>query len=312
MNSRIHIGMMWLILLSVTRASAFAQRAAAPAQRSQQTGPTDTASVVNSLLFTAQTRKVPRPNVLVIPSIPLEQEEIAPIVEDMEIMSRVFDKALGHKSPGYVTRYVTEAVDSALRRYAMRNDSSVPEQTRGIFLAGYGAIFLTEVDYPLAPGPDKSEAAKEADVKESVWEETKRELSGRPELAYKYYHARIRVNHRKGSPIQYDAKKVDQLTETLLEALKHATNIRSLGPEDSVAVVVQGGYSTNDVRLTRRSVPIGTALVPLVETAAPVTVRGASSRTVLTLHVKKSDIDAFARGAQSFDDWRSKAAIVTY
>ena len=67
-------------------------------------------------------------------------------------MSRVFDKALGHKSPGYVTRYVTEAVDSALRRYAMRNDSSVLDQSRGIFLAGYGAIFRTEVDYPFAPG----------------------------------------------------------------------------------------------------------------------------------------------------------------
>ena len=39
---------------------------------------------------------------------------------------------------------------------------------------------------------------------------------------------------------EYDEKKIEQLQESLLTALKHATNIRPLAPEDTVTVVVQG------------------------------------------------------------------------
>ena len=39
---------------------------------------------------------------------------------------------------------------------------------------------------------------------------------------------------------------------------------------------------------------------------------GVSSATVLTIRAKKSDIDAFAKGEQDFEQFRRKVQIFTY
>jgi len=243
-----------------------------------------------------------------------------PIVEDMEIMSQILDKALGRRSPGRVARHVTKAVDDVLAR-AKRNPvfpAGPYDQTRGVFLEGYGAMFLTEVDYPLTPGPDKSAQPEQREVEKSIWEETKRELGftrkpkptakvvwqGEADIDFIYhpdgtYSSSSRL-------IRYDAKRVEQLQKTLLETLKHATNIRSLKPEDSVAVVVQGASMAGLV---------------VVDTASPGALVYPSSGavfdksggcTMLTIRVKKSDVDAFARGELPFDEWQKRATIVAY
>jgi len=233
----------------------------------------------------------------------VDKDEMPPIVEDMEIMSQILDKTLGRRSTGRVARHVTKVVDDVLAQG--RNNPVFPagpyDQTRGVFLEGYGAVFLTEVDYPLSPGPDMSEQPEQGEVEESIWEETKREL-GFPrkptgELLLEVLPFDVATyDPSSGLTMPYDAKRVEQLQKTLLETLKHATNIRSLKPEDSVAVVVQGAD------LTIGPGPGGRWRLT-VATSGP---------SVLTLRVRKSDIDAFARGELSFDAWRKKVTIVTY
>jgi len=239
----------------------------------------------------------------------VDKDEMPPIVEDIQIMSQILDKALGRRSAGRVARHVTKAVDDVLTQ-AKHNPvfpSGPYDQTRGVFLEGYGALFLTEVDCPFIVAPDKSEEPEDGDVEESVWEKTKRQLetTRKPETRLELaipevvgFHARRGADDPWESTIEYTVKKVEQLQKTLLETLKHATNIRSLKPEDTVAIVVQGEY-----RIT----------MPRGEDPWRIMVFDKSScHTVLTLRVKKSDIDAFARGDLSFDAWRKKVTIVTH
>jgi len=246
----------------------------------------------------------------------LDKDEMPPIVEDMQIMSQILDKALGRMSAGRLTRHVTKAFDDVLAQ-AKRNPvfpAGPYDQTRGVFLEGYGALFLTEVDYPLTPGRDKSSEPEQGKVEESVWEETMRELgyTRKPELVVdKTWSGDTDVNFladtstsgtwgsSSGLTIRYDAKRVEQLQKTLLETLKHATNIRSLKPEDSVAVVVQGTHRT-------------TPTVAAYDASSGAVFGKSGGRTMLTIRVKKSDIDAFASGELPFDEWRKKATMVAY
>jgi len=239
----------------------------------------------------------------------VDKDEMPPIVEDMQIMSRILDKALGRSSAGRVARHVTKAVDDVLAQ--AKHNPVFPagpyDQTRGVFLEGYGALFLTEVDCAFIVGADKSGEPEDGEVEESVWDETKRKLETarkletRPELAITEaveFHARRGADDPLESTIAYTVKRVEQLQKTLLETLKHATNIRSLKPEDTVAVVVQGDY--------RITMPLGDAPWRIM------VFDKSSCHTVLTLRVKKSDIDAFASGELSFDEWQEKATIVAY
>ena len=304
------IGMLWAILLSVAGASTLAQEPSeSPDVERDIQNQARAGFFVESYnpweanRNTAMVGSRPRAPVLVIPSGPVDKDEMPPIVEDMEIMSQILDKTLGRRSTGRVARHVTKVVDDVLAQG--RNNPVFPagpyDQTRGVFLEGYGAVFLTEVDYPLSPGPDMSEQPEQGEVEESIWEETKREL-GFPrkptgELLLEVLPFDVATyDPSSGLTMPYDAKRVEQLQKTLLETLKHATNIRSLKPEDSVAVVVQGAD------LTIGPGPGGRWRLT-VDTSGP---------SVLTLRVRRSDIDAFARGELSFDAWRKKVTIVTY
>src|SRR5207247_2180543 len=88
--------------------------------------------------------------------------------------------------------------------------------------------------FPLLP-PPKGEARKEKSETSSTWEEARQELYGQPG------EGRVRTDFRTGPAEEYDEEKVNTLKDALLEALKHAANIRDLKADDSVTVCVFGG-----------------------------------------------------------------------
>ena len=142
----------------------------------------------------------------------------------------------------------------------------------------------------------------------------------------------------------YDEGRVAHMKDALLEALKAASNIRELKPDDAITVCVFGpGTATMTVRV--RPTPgavhtpyptnpystagTGRGASQPVPPPAPVPVLGdlpqagsffvsdrmgnpQSPGTTMTLSVKKSDADAFAKDKLSLDEFRKRAKIAIY
>lgn len=211
---------------------------------------------------------------LVVPAGQAKWADLAPIAKDMGIMSRIFDKNLSkefgddfQRSFGNVLFYGGTTA-------------------QGVYLEGYGVLFLLRVRFPVAAAPPQEEVVERPAV-DTVWVDVEQELFG------------------KGVP-NYDATKVENLQKTVLETLKHAANIRNLKPEESIAVAVLGDALSGDSRIS--AVTLGGHPYSLAGRA----LGDETSGTVLTVHVKRADVDAFARGQLSFEDFRQQATILAY
>jgi hypothetical protein len=257
---------------------------------------------------------------LLIPSAGLKPDQLAEIHEDMQIMSRILDKALGGGGPAtYVYSrgdvdpttadpFSIPAYPSAATTF--RSLLAGPAKCmEAIYLEGFGALFVTRVDFPLAP-VKTGWAPPPKPAEESVWEQTKLELRGVTRASqamrasgYDHYY------RSSGRAQEYDAEKVSQLQKTLLETLGHASNIRGLKAEDSVAVAVLGSEVKG---------PVDVQFILMSETDQTRVGGRSTSRvittrpTALTIRLKKSDVDAFAQDELSFDELRKKATILAY
>lgn len=239
--------------------------------------------------------------VFVIPASEMKAEDLVTIMEDMRVMSRIFDKKLD-LSPGGI---------SLGRGYGFSFFGSSARSTEAIFLQGYGALFLMKVDFPLSPPAEEQEEVEE-ELKEHIdelWEETRQEI-------YEPADARRRRTDEEEKE-EYDEEKVEEMKETLIKALKHTTNIRNLKADESVIITVAGsgdssstaialGYGANQVLIKDN----GTIKVGVHE--GPSLKGMGSSPTVMTFRVKKSDVDAFAKDKLDFDKFRQKVQIFTY
>ncbi|MHC4404343.1 MAG: hypothetical protein ACYTG0_32210 [Planctomycetota bacterium] len=285
----------------------------------------DYVSDVDLLLRNVRSR--PSASSVVIPSAAVQFKQLARTVEELEIMSRILDKAVGRKPPA--SRF--DRVLWNVKGSRVEMPETLP---RAFLLDGYGALLMTSVDYPLTPPENKSQETGEAPPKESVWEKTRRELYGPimspatgggigthgyesmdgtqgyesideygEESSDGMYGAMYGMGGA-GAPARkpYDAKKVEALKTTLLETLKQATNIRSLMADESVTLVVLGaprpGLITTSLRVDE-----GDFIVGAVAGGRP---------TVLTLRVKKPDVDAFAQGQLSLEEFSEKTTILAY
>ena len=125
----------------------------------------------------------------------------------------------------------------------------------------------------------------------------------------------------RGSLEKYDEEKVNGLKTALLQALKNASHIRSLTPEEWITVVIQGGLAMDgnillkgagggkhvEVEVRRKEVRTnGGGAVTVVKRS------GSPGETVMTLRVKKADVDALAGDKMTFDTFQKKAAIQAY
>jgi len=249
--------------------------------------------------------------VLVIPAAELKVEDLAAITEDMSVMSRIFAKKLGQArlTTGRRSWYVED-----YNPFFGRDNGTI----EAVYLEGYAALFLMKVNFPLSPLPEEKEE-KETEEKDTdpLWTQMRQEI---------YEPEEVDRRRRPDGPPEekYDAEKVAELKETLIKTLKHAANIRALKPDQSVILTVIGGRNQSGTRTTTRP-SYGRSSGALYDDSRSgrrsrssyitTTPRGAESGsflpTVLTICVKKSDIDAFAKGELSFDQFREKTGIFT-
>ena len=237
--------------------------------------------------------------VLVIPTAEIQPQDLVTMMEDMTVMCRIFDKRLEQSN------LVSGRFTTGSRIILPMPFSWGSRSTGAMYIQGYGALFLTKVDFLLSPPPEAPEEkeTEEEDV-DPVWEQMKQEMYEPEDVS-----RRRRTGERPEE--KYDAEKVEELKETLIKTLKHATNIRGLKPEESVILTVTGKASQSATMTIRRSgVYSSRGRTGIVQTA-PGAQMGFFSPTVLTIRAKKSDIDAFSKGQLDFDQFRQRTQMLT-
>ncbi len=222
--------------------------------------------------------------VLVVPTAGMEAETLMQLGEDMNIMCRVMDRLL--VNAGLKLRHWPAFVPPGQQR-----------ATRGVYLPGFGAVLLVDVDFPLvAPREDTPEpnVPNEADT---LWSEIRQQMRGQP--------APADTGRDADRTAAYDDLKVEGLKRTFLAALKHASNIRGLDPNDHiVAVAVNASHPA----IPLDSVFATTDMMYGME-------RWPSERSLsqlLVLRTTKSHVDAYADGTLTPEQFRKEAGAITY
>jgi hypothetical protein len=248
-------------------------------------------------------------SVLVVPTAETKPQDLATITQDLNIMSRVLDKELNPDRRDRLSGFYWDRTSGLGHHKAFFSGDD--RATRAIYVQGYGALFLLKVDFPLSPPPETPQEKKTEEDIDSVWAETKREIYT-PEEADRRRRDRSSRRRRDRSEEKYDAQKVETLKTTLTTSLKHAANIRSLKPDESVILTIRGYESAVAVR----SIPaIGAGPEARVhithKSIVEVDKTGFSSPTILIIRAKKSDIDAFSKGDLDFDQFSQKTQVLT-
>jgi len=255
-------------------------------------------------LLSTMTQQSGGGKVLVIPTTQIQPQDMVTLMEDMTVMCRIFDTKLAQSN--LIPRL------PIIGRVTFPNPFSPDSQSmRAMYIQGYGALFMTTIDFPLSPPPQTEEQEKtEEEDADPVWEQVKQEIF-------------LPQGATRRAPVQpeekYDPEKVENLKTTLIKALVHAANIRDLKPDESViltvtgktgrssSVVIQADSRTNSYVISdknNKTVRIYTGGLP-DELAN-------SSQTVLIIRAKKSYIDALAQNKIDFDEFREKVQILSY
>lgn len=227
---------------------------------------------------------------LVIRSSNQEPKEEANLEEDLAVMAHLFDKSLEDLPGGQPHGFKAAGIDVFF----------TPAQSpmRCFYLDGYGAVFLLNVSFPLVPPPQKVE--KEKPAVDSAWAEAQEELFGQPGEGH----------FVAGAAEEYSEEKVNRLKDLLYDTLKNATNIRGLKTEDWVTVAVFGGSSS--VRAKAKAAAKRTWVAKDADMVLWRDSEGPGRQTMLTVRVKKVDVDAYAKGKMNAEEFQKRAKLTAY
>lgn len=230
------------------------------------------------------------PQTAFVQSKSMERKAKADLAEDMAVMARILDKAAGVNEPkGVAAMNVTISL------------LGTPPAARNLYLDDYGLVFFVTTRLALQPVPEETVDPK-ASATSSDWEEAKQDLYGTQQPADEWFVQEV-VPAK-----EYDAQKVDQLKNAVLEALKNATHVRHLNPLDRIVVLISSGGPAG----ANPPIWVGSrGRMDLIDVKNPA-VRNAKAdeKSALTITVRKADVDAFASGNMTAEDFRKKALIV--
>jgi hypothetical protein len=262
-------------------------------------------------------RKARHATIIVVPMKQTTPEIISAITEDMTIMARIFDKKVNPQrtKPNFVDMFIGNHHGNCLP-FLTGND----QFTRGLYVQGYGALFLITIDFPLMPPPEIEVEQSASDI-DPVWQQTQRELytpitipkrvnTGIVEDERGAYYI---SNYAVTENFEYNSEKVKELKRTLLNLLKYASNIKHINSNESVAIAVTG--ASQPVLIKKITTKRSSGIAPTVGSAEPteikITASSSTTASVMTIRVLKSDVDAFAKGELDFDQFLQLAEIRT-
>lgn len=249
--------------------------------------------------------------VLVIPTAEaLKTQDLVTIIEDTTVMCHILDKKLGQYD--LTPRNSLFSGGGSRSRTSWSNPFSRDgRSTRATYVQGYGILFLAKVDIPLSPPPSTAQQEKLAEGRDSdpLWAQTRQEI---------YAPEQANERRKNGPKALYDAQEVETFKKTIVEALKHATNIRSLKPGESVILTVIGSGVSSGIK-SIRAIPDTDQLLVIDGKNITRVYKGAvpseiviSAPTVLTIRAKKSDIDSFAKGNLDLEKFRQHVQVISY
>jgi len=218
----------------------------------------------------------------------------AGLEEDLYVMARVISRTL-------------ERADGNKVEYAM----GVPKlltgsgrSVRPMYIEGLGPLFMIKVSFPLLPPPKAEAKAAKKRAAETEWDEATKEVFANVETWVD--------EPDRGS--NYNEEQVELLKKELVGALKSASNMRGLRPDEFVNIAVFG-YAP-PVRIKSFSSPLdaeqGIGLPARSVVLDKGGVANAAKGSVLTLRAKKSDIDAFAGDKLDANAFKGKVTMTTY
>jgi len=226
---------------------------------------------------------------LVIPKGEATPEMLANAEEDLNVMTLILEKALEQRS------------DEEGRKVMGIDVFGSSSGIRNLLIEGHGAIFTLKT--------------KIKETTNSEWDDARRQLYGPSEIEKEIRNAFGKVQMKFDSSEEYDEQKLQRLKDSLVEALKSASNIRHLSGDQSVTVVVLSSSPIGEVRKIVAESGRSSAS-RRVEAYARADRERESSDTRpgsrLMLQAKKSDIDAYAQGSLNTEAFRDKVKIQIY
>jgi hypothetical protein len=244
--------------------------------------------------------------VLVIPTEQIQPQDMVALMEDMTVMCNILDKKLEQSNLISGMSFIGVTLPGRPGRFSLGGDS-----IGAMYIQGYGALFMTTVDFPLSPPPqtEEKEETKDEDA-DQVWEKMKQEIFSPQEA----------VGRTPDRPEEkYDAEKVENLKTTLIKALVHAANIRGLQPDESVILTVTGsGVSSKADKVVAIAgtnqvvVHYKDKNVTKILQSPSISDFGMSLPMVLTIRAKKSYIDELAQNKIDFDEFEQKIQLISY
>jgi hypothetical protein len=217
----------------------------------------------------------------------------AALEEDLTVMMRILEKAAGGKDESKPTA-------AGVELFSFGKSSS----PRMFYIDGYGAMFLLNVKYPLLAPPKKDESAQTNEQANSEWERAREEIYGT--------RRSDRVKFSPAPAEEFDPQRVENLKQQLIGDLANARNIRHLKPDDYVTVVVLGGGTRGGVMRWENRTPAGARAGSHASMEVRSTNGEPAPQTTMTLRVKKSDIDALAKGKLNEEEFRKKVLVQVY
>jgi hypothetical protein len=269
--------------------------------------------------------------VLVVPAEEVKTEDLAEIIEDMQVMSHILDERFKE------TRRV-QGVFTDFGDFFGRDN----RQTEATYLQGYGVLFSMEVNFTFSPPPKPQVQVTEKDAEpvDSTWQKAKQQI---------FSPGDTHGSRGSDSTDEYDSQMVEELKRDLITTLKHAANIRGVQPDEWIILTVigggrrsgGGGFMMGGMGMYGGASYEGTSYGGrggygsgyggygygggmagggvaggmdggMIGGMGGFSEMGVSPATVLTIRAKKADIDDFAKGDQDFEQFRQKVQIFTY
>lgn len=170
-------------------------------------------------------------------------------------------------------------------------------ESRATYLDDYGVLFTLRTPQVLH-GPANSERPNaQPGPRGNQWERARQELFGE--------RGGEGMRDSRPGPMQYDAAKVSALKESLFRLLRDASNLRHLKADHSVAIILSGSPSLGMRPAGGQPEEGAREGSPLERFRTQLT-----RATSLVLRAKKADIDAFAQGKLTADQFKAKVSVV--
>ncbi len=162
------------------------------------------------------------PEILVIPTWEVDLKDFAETREDMQVMLHILREKLSE--PRMILGVLNDYGDFF---------GGGGRDIQAVYLQGYAALFVMEVDFPFSFPSEPSGAGEpqEREPDDPVWQRARQKLYA-PPGAMRY--------GARGRPSGADEVSFEEFKEDLVKTLRHAANIRNVEPNEWVILTVVG------------------------------------------------------------------------